>query len=334
MAENVQDHVATSGPAEILVMGRLPVLENAPDGRLVFRRLWTARDPDAFLAEHSAAIRGVVTFGALAVDEALLQKLPNVEIVCAFGVGYDQIDMATAKRRGITVTYAADVLTEEVADMALGLLIATLRHIPQADRFVRAGKWREGNYPLSDASLRGRSVGIVGLGRIGKAIARRLQASKIAVAYHGRTRQADVDVPHHASLLTLAQAVDTLIVATPGGAGTHHLIDAAVLKALGPKGVLINISRGSVVDETALIAALADHTILTAGLDVFEDEPNVAQALLDNDDIVVLPHIASASAVTRAAMGQLVIENLESWFAGNGPLTPVPETPWPRETQR
>jgi lactate dehydrogenase-like 2-hydroxyacid dehydrogenase len=214
-----------------------------------------------------------------------------------------------------------------VADLTLGLLLATLRKIPQADRYLRDGKWLKASFPLS-ATLRERKVGIVGLGRIGKAIAKRLSGFDVSIAYHGRTQQDDVAYPYYPTVTGLAEACDVLIVITPGGASTKHLINAEVLKALGSNGVLINVARGTVVDEQALIEALKSGTILSAGLDVYEDEPRVPQELVDLEHVVLLPHIASASVHTRNAMGKLVADNLISWFDNKGPLTPVVETPW------
>jgi lactate dehydrogenase-like 2-hydroxyacid dehydrogenase len=248
-------------------------------------------------------------------------------MVSSFGVGYDNIDARWAGAHGIVVTNTPDVLTEEVADTALGLLLCTVRQFPPAERYLRAGKWPQGDYPLSQ-SLRDRSVGIVGMGRIGKAIARRLEAMKVKIVYHTR-RPADVPHRHYPDLIAMARDVDVLLVITPGGAETQNLINAEVLKALGSNGILINMSRGSVVDEQALIAALRNKTILTAGLDVFAKEPHVPQELIDMEHIVLLPHLGSASVHTRRAMEQLVVDNLLAWNAGKAPLTPVPETPWP-----
>jgi lactate dehydrogenase-like 2-hydroxyacid dehydrogenase len=257
----------------------------------------------------------------------LFDKLPNLEILASFGVGYDHVDAAEAARRNIIVTNTPDVLNDEVADLTLGLLLATIRQLPQADRFLRDGKWLKGNFPLSP-TLRGRKIGIVGLGRIGKAIAQRVEAFGVAVAYHGRSPQPDVPYPYHGTARELAEASDVLIVIIPGGGATKHLIDAEVLKALGPNGILINVARGTVVDEQALIEALRSRTILSAGLDVFEDEPRVPQELIDMEHVVLLPHVGSATDHTRGAMGKLVADNLVSWFSGQGPMTPVAETPW------
>jgi lactate dehydrogenase-like 2-hydroxyacid dehydrogenase len=227
------------------------------------------------------------------------------------------------------VTNTPDVLTDEVADLTLGLLLATLRQIPQVDRYLRAGRWLEKPHPLT-GTLRNRHVGILGLGRIGRAVAHRLEAFGVTLAYHGRTQQHDVAYAYHPTLLDLARAVDVLIVVAPGGPETKGIVNREVLEALGPEGVLINVARGSLVDEEALIAALRDGTIHSAGLDVFADEPRVPPELIAQEHAVLLPHVGSASVHTRAAMGQLCVDNLVSWFSGKGPLTPVVETPWPR----
>jgi lactate dehydrogenase-like 2-hydroxyacid dehydrogenase len=266
--------------------------------------------------------------GHAAIDGSFLSKFPHLEIISSFGVGYDHVDAKWCGEHGVIVTNTPDVLTEEVADTALGLLLCTVRELPQAERYLRAGKWLQGNYPLT-SSLRDRKAGIVGLGRIGKAIAKRLDAFGVPVAYHNRNKQPDVSYRYYPSVAELARDVDTLIVVTPGGAATKNLIDAKVLEALGPNGVLINIGRGSAIDEQALIKALKDKKILSAGLDVFTDEPRVPNELMEMENIVLLPHVGSASVYTRRAMGQLVVDNLLAWKAGKPPLTPVPETPWP-----
>jgi lactate dehydrogenase-like 2-hydroxyacid dehydrogenase len=261
------------------------------------------------------------------IDEAFMSRLPKLDIVSSFGVGYDHVDAGWAGKQGIIVTHTPDVLNEEVADTAMGLLLCTVRQFPQADRFVRRGEWTKKEFPHTQ-TLRDRTVGIVGLGRIGKAIARRLEASNVPVVYHGRNRQTDVAYRYYPDLVDMARAVDVLLVITPGGAATKHLINTQVLDALGPNGILINVARGSVVDEAALIEALQKKKISAAGLDVFADEPNVPQALIDMDNVVLLPHVGSASVYTRRAMDQLVVDNLLAWADGRPPLTPVPETPW------
>jgi len=306
----------------------MPIVIETLDKAVTLHRLWEQTDKEAFLKEFGPRIRGVATstlFGR--VDAGLLDRLPNVEIISSFGVGYDNVDAVEAAKRNIVVTNTPGVLDDEVADLTLGLLLATLRKIPQADRYLRDGKWLKASFPLS-ATLRERKVGIVGLGRIGKAIAKRLSGFDVSLAYHGRTQQDDVAYSYYPTVTGLAEASDVLIVITPGGASTRHLIDAEVLKALGPTGVLINVARGTVVDEQALIDALKSGTILSAGLDVYEDEPRVPQELIDLEHVVLLPHIASASIHTRNAMGKLVADNLIAWFDGKDPLTPVAETPW------
>jgi len=307
---------------EIVVAAALPAVTMAAlEDSFTVHRLWQGVAPEVLARVHGLAVSTL----AGAVGEPLFAQMPALRVVANFGVGYDNIDVAAAVARGLVVTNTAGVLDEEVADLTLGLLLATLRRIPAAERFLRDGQWLQQNFALSP-SLRGRRVGIVGLGGIGKAIARRLSGFAVEIAYHGRTEQAGVAWPWYPSVEALAAACDVLIVIVPGGSATRHLIDARVLTALGSDGVLINVSRGTVVDETALIDALRAGTILAAGLDVFEHEPDVPQALLDCDNAVLLPHIGSASQITRQAMGQLMVDNLVAWFATGRALTPVPET--------
>ncbi len=305
----------------------MPLITNGISEAFTLHRSWEAPDPEAFLDEVGPRIRGLAAGGHVKVDAAFLDRLPKLEIISNFGVGYDSIDAIEAGRRGIIVTNTPDVLTDEVADLAVGLLICTVRELPQSDRYLRAGKWLEKPYPLT-ATLRGRRIGVLGLGRIGKAIARRLDAFGLEIVYCGRTRQNDVPYRHYPSLLDMARDVDVLMCVAPGGPATKHMVNAEVLEALGPSGILINVGRGSVVDEKALIEALKSKTILSAGLDVFEDEPRVPAELIAMDHIVLLPHVGSASVHTRSLMGQLVVDNLISWFSGKGPITPVAETPW------
>jgi lactate dehydrogenase-like 2-hydroxyacid dehydrogenase len=284
---------------------------------------------EAWLAEVGPRIRGLARGGHAHIGRALIERLPALEIIASFGVGYDGIDVAAAAERGVVVTNTPDVLTEEVADTALGLLLMTVRELSAAERHLRAGRWPlEGAYPLS-ASLRDRTVGIVGLGRIGMAIARRLEAMRITIVYHSRRARAGAPYRYYDNLRAMAADVDVLLVIVPGTAATRHLVNAGILEALGPNGILINVGRGSVVDEAALVSALKAGTIRAAGLDVFENEPHVPAELIALPNAVLLPHVGSASVHTRTAMGQLVVDNLASWFQHGKPLTPVPETPWP-----
>ena len=293
-------------------------------------RYHQAEDKDKMLAEVGDRIETIAAGGhAIEVDAALIAKLPALKIIGNFGVGYDTVDTAAARERGIIVTNTPDVLTEEVADTALGLLLMTARELGRAEQYLRAGRWaKEGDYRLTPGTLRDRTIGIVGLGRIGKAIARRCEAFGLEVCYFGRNQQADVGYRYFASVVELARAVDTIIVVTPGTAETQNLINAEVLQALGERGILVNVARGSVVDEPALIAALKNKTIFAAGLDVFLNEPNIRPEFLDIDNLVLLPHVGSASVHTRMAMGQLVVDNLLAYKERRAPLTPVPETPF------
>jgi lactate dehydrogenase-like 2-hydroxyacid dehydrogenase len=282
-------------------------------------------DPALVATGMADKVRGIAAMTA--IPPAFIDAFPKLEIIANFGVGYDAVDARHAASRGVIVTNTPDVLTEEVADTALGLLINTVRELPKAEAWLRTGRWvKDGAYPLTRATLRGRKAGIFGLGRIGLAIARRLEALGMTVAYHNRRRVDDVAFAYHPTLLGLADAVDTLISVAPGGGATAKAINAEVLKALGPDGIFLNIGRGSTVDEEALIAALANGTIRAAGLDVFADEPNVPQALIDLPNASLLPHVGSASVHTRQAMADLVVDNLIAWFSSREVLTPVAET--------
>jgi lactate dehydrogenase-like 2-hydroxyacid dehydrogenase len=318
-----------TGPDRVEVLMPAPMAPDvieAIERDFTLHRPWEQPDPDRYLAAVAPRIRGMAVGGAAGrIDGRWFDRLPALEIVAHFGVGYETIDAHAAAARGIVVTNTPGVLDEEVADLTIGLMLATLRRLPQADRFVRAGDWPQGPFPLSP-SLRGRRVGILGLGAIGKAVARRLDGFDVAIAYHGRSRQPEVAYAYHDSPAALAAASDVLIAIVPGGAGTRHLVDARVLDALGPDGVFINVARGSVVDQDALVAALAERRILAAGLDVYADEPNVPEALVAMEQVVLLPHLGSASERTRAAMGKLVVDNLASWFTTGRALTPVAET--------
>lgn len=269
-----------------------------------------------------AEVRAMAAAGSMAIGADLFARMPKLEIVAKFGVGHDNVDVDAARAANVVVTNTPDVLTDEVADLAIGLLIATVRQIPQADRFLREGNWTSGSFPLS-RSMRGRRVGILGLGRIGHAIARRVVAMGLDVAYCTRTAQSGVPYAYYDSPLALARACDVMIVVVPGGTATDGLVSEDVIEALGPDGVLINVARGSVVDQQALVRALEDGRLGASGLDVFTDEPNVPAALMALENVVLLPHVGSGTGATRDAMGDLVLANLESWFAGRGPLTPV-----------
>ncbi|WP_093233610.1 2-hydroxyacid dehydrogenase [Sinorhizobium sp. NFACC03] len=285
-------------------------------------------DP-ALVTPDMQDVKAVAVAGRL--PGALMDVLPQLEIIANFGVGYDGVEVAHAAAKGIAVSNTPDVLTEEVADTAVGLLLNTLRQLPQAEQWLRQGRWsREGAFSLSPLSLRGRSVGLYGLGRIGLSIARRLEAFGVLIAYHTRSPREGLPYAYHPTLVGLAAAVDTLIVIVPGTEATRHTVNAEVLVALGGNGVLINVGRGSTVDEAALIAALQKGVIAGAGLDVFENEPQVPDALMALPNVSLLPHVASASVVTRNAMADLVVDNIAAWFATGRALTPVPETPFSR----
>jgi lactate dehydrogenase-like 2-hydroxyacid dehydrogenase len=318
----------SSEKIDLLIYGPAkPVVEKGFSDQFVRHPAETLGDLERISPAVSERIRGIATTGSVLANEKVLSRFPKLEIVSSFGVGYDHINAAYAREHGIIVTNTPDVLTEEVADVALGLLIATAREFVRADRFLRAGSWATQNFPLSTGSLRDRKVGMVGMGRIGQAIARRLDASLVPVVYHSRNPAAGVAYQHYPSLVDMAQAVDTLVIITPGGPSTAKIVNAEVMKALGQRGIIINVARGSVVDEPALIDALKSGTILAAGLDVFANEPNVPDELRTMQNVVLLPHVGSASVVTRNAMDQLVVDNLTAWFAGKPPLTPIPETP-------
>ncbi|HEY2138001.1 MAG TPA: 2-hydroxyacid dehydrogenase [Xanthobacteraceae bacterium] len=322
--------MASQKPDILLIGPTKPAVVDGLAPAFSVHKLAEAGDRDAFLAGLADRVRGfAVTYSNMAVDGALMSRFPHLEIVASFGVGYDHVDVKWAAEHGIVATNTPDVLNEEVADTALGLLLSTVREFPQAERYVRAGKWAAKPYPLTRATLRDRTVGMVGMGRIGKAIARRLEAFGVPIVYHTRNPQPDVPYRHYPKLVDMARDTDTLMVIVPGGKATQNLINADVLDALGPNGILVNMARGSVVDEPALIRALKEKKIYSAGLDVYVKEPAVPQELLEMDHVVLFPHLGSASEWTRTKMDRLVVDNLASWAAGKGPLTPVPETPWP-----
>lgn len=276
---------------------------------------------EAAIASSTDPIRAIVGHGSTQVTASLLDRLPQLEIITLCGVGYDGVDLPACRARGIRLTNTPDVLTDDVADIATALVLLTSRRLIEANRFLHQNAWPNGPFPFASA-LRGKIAGILGLGRIGKAIATRLAALGMTIAYHGRQPQT-VPYTYHTTLLELATASDFLILACPGGPATHHLVNASVLTALGPAGTLINIARGSVVDESALIQALESNLIHNVGLDVFEHEPHLPPALINHPRAVLLPHVGSATTETRTAMGQLCLDNLAAHFANQPLLTPV-----------
>jgi hydroxypyruvate reductase len=284
-------------------------------------KLWEAADKKDFVQKHKGA-RGLATFGPLSVDGEFMDQFPKLEIVSNFGVGVDAINLDDAKKRGVIVTNTPDVLNDCVADTALALVLMTLRKFPQSEGYLRAGQWTvKGPYPLT-ASAGGKTLGILGLGRIGEAIAKRAEACGMKIRYHNR-RKKDVAYPYDPDPVALAKNSDVLMVVTPGGPETLGIINARVLDALGPQGYLVNIARGSVVDEPVLLRYLQEKRIAGAGLDVFADEPRVPPAFFTLDNAVLLPHVGSATVETRKAMGDLQIENLRRHFSGQPVLTRV-----------
>lgn len=308
---------------EILTVAKLwpPYLEELQQTYVVHDR--THELDAAAFAQIAPRIKAIAGGGESQVTRALMAQLPALEMISVFGVGYDRYDVAAARERGIPITNTPDVLTDDVADMGISLMLAIARAVPQADKYVREGKWPSGPMPLA-RKVTGARLGIVGLGRIGSAIARRAAGFDMSIAYTSRNKVADSPYTYYPTPAALAAEVDFLMVITPGGAGTKDLINAEVLKALGPKGYLINVARGSVVDESALIDALQNNVIAGAALDVFENEPHVPATLCAMSHVVLAPHVASATWQTRRAMADLAFGNLQAHFAGRPLLTPVP----------
>ncbi len=314
----------TADKPHVLTVSRLPPLYlDALNATYTVHDRLHESDPAAF-ERIAPLVRAIAASGESKVPGALMARLPALKLVSVMGVGYDGVDVATAKQRGVMVTHTPDVLNDEVADTAIGLMLCAARQLPAADRHVRAGHWLQGPLPLS-RRVTGARLGIVGMGRIAKAIAHRAQAFNMPVAYTARSAKAELPYTYYATPAELAAHSDFLVVITPGGAATRKLIDATVLRALGAKGILVNVARGSVVDETALIEALQTGVLGGAALDVFEDEPRVPQALMDMPHVVLAPHIGSATRETRQAMADLALDNLRLHFAGQPLLTPVPE---------
>jgi hydroxypyruvate reductase len=284
--------------------------------------LHEAPDRNAFLKQHAPRVRGLATFGPMPVDGKLMDALPRLEIIANFGVGVDAINLEDAKKRRVIVTNTPDVLNEAVADTALALILNTVRKFPQSEQYLRAGHWAaRGPYPLA-TDIGGKTLGILGLGRIGEAIARRAAACGMKIRYHNRNRK-DLAHPYDPDPVTLAKNCDVLMIVTPGGPQTANLVDAKILDALGPQGYLVNIARGSVIDEPVLLRYLREKRIAGAGLDVFADEPRVPPEFYTLDNAVLFPHVGSATVETRKAMGDLQIENLRLHFAGKPVKTRV-----------
>ncbi len=308
-------------PEVLVVAALMPYLTEALQREFTVHDRTHVNDPAAFAA-LAPRIRAVVANGEAKVPRALIAQLPALEMISVFGVGYDGVDVPAARERGVPVTNTPDVLNDDVADLAIGLLLSLARRIPHADRFVRAGEWPKGPLGLS-RKVTGARLGLVGMGRIGQEIAARARAFKMDVAYTARSPRTALPYTYHADAAALAAAVDFLVVITPGGAATRGLVDARVLQALGPEGYLVNVARGTVVDQSALIRALDEGLIAGAALDVFEDEPNVPQTLRERDNVVLTPHMASGTWQTRKAMADLAFDNLRAHFAGRPLLTPV-----------
>lgn len=286
-------------------------------------RLWKEADPEAALRAHKNDIVAILSsYTGMPVTRRILEALPNVSIISHFGMGIDNIDLAAVKERHIELTNTPGILAPDTADIALSLMLCVSRRIVEADMYVRVGKWPSGAFPLASA-MTGKRVGIVGMGRIGQAIARRCAGFDMAISYHGPREKKDVPYQYYADLRQMAENSDFLVLACPGGPETRHIVNTKVLKSLGPKGFVINVARGSVINTDDLLLALTNREIAGAGLDVYETEPNIPEALISMDNVVLLPHIGSATAETRAAMGQLVIANIAAHFEGRALLTPV-----------
>ncbi len=290
--------------------------------RCEVHRLFEAADRDGLYAALADRCEIVVTNGGRGITAAEMDRLPKLRLVACFGVGVDAIDVAHARARGIAVTNTPDVLTEDVADLALALLLGAVRQIPAGDRFVREGRWLAGGMALT-RSLQGANVGVVGLGRIGRAIARRCESFNTHIGYFGPRRKADTDYRYFDDVVALADWADVLVAACPGGAATRHVVSRAALQALGPQGVFVNIARGSVVDQAALVELLVSGGLGGAGLDVFDNEPKVPDELMGLGHVVLHPHQGSATHPTRTGMGQLVLDNVAAWIAGQPLVTPV-----------
>ncbi|KAG8379964.1 hypothetical protein BUALT_Bualt07G0144300 [Buddleja alternifolia] len=297
-------------------------LEQELDKRFNLLRYWTQPRQHEFLTQHAESIRAVVGNASAGADAKLIESLPKLEIVSSFSVGMDKIDLNKCKERGIRVTNTPDVLTDDVADLAIGLMLAVLRRICACDKYVRSGGWKSGDFKLT-TKFSGKTVGIIGLGRIGLAIAKRAEGFDCPISYYSRSEKPNTNYKYHKSVVELASNCDILVVACALTPETTHIVNREVINALGPKGVLINIGRGPHVDEAELVSALVEGRLGGAGLDVFEKEPEVPEQLFDLDNVVLLPHVGSATVETRKAMADLVVGNLEAHFANKPLLTPV-----------
>lgn len=308
----------------VLIIGALlPSLQEAVETHFDATRFWELPDQDTWLAQNGERIKAIVTSGALGASSEVIAKLPKLEAIFSFGVGYDSIAVDAARDRGIIVTNTPEVLDDCVADTAMALTLDVMRRYSEADRFLRAGQWPKGKFPLA-SKIGNKKIGIVGLGNIGEAIAKRATAFDMQVLYHNRKPKAGVAYQYYADLDAMITDCDVLVLAVPGGKSTEGLIDAKRLGLLGGKGFLVNIARGSVVDQAALIDALREGRIAGAGLDVYEDEPNVPQALIEMDNVVLLPHLASGTHETRQAMGDLVWSNIKGYYHNDRKvLTPI-----------
>ncbi|KAL2539232.1 Glyoxylate/hydroxypyruvate reductase A HPR2 [Abeliophyllum distichum] len=297
-------------------------LEQELDKRFKLFRFWAQPSRQEFLKNHAESIRAVVGNATAGADAELIDALPKLEIVSSFSVGLDKIDLNKCKEKGIRVTNTPDVLTEDVADLAIGLMLAVLRRICECDKYVRKGMWKTGNFKLTN-KFSGKTVGIIGLGRIGLAVAKRAEAFDCPIRYYSRSVKPNTNYKYHSSVVDLASNCDILVVACALTPETRHIVNREVIDALGPKGVLINIGRGPHVDEPELVSALVEGRLGGAGLDVFEQEPEVPEQLFGLDNIVLLPHVGSATVETREVMADLVIGNLEAHFLKKPLLTPV-----------
>jgi lactate dehydrogenase-like 2-hydroxyacid dehydrogenase len=288
-------------------------------------QLWREPDPLGCLERSGAAARAAVTSVRHGCSAAMIERMPDLQAICSWGVGYETIAVGAARARGIRVSYTPDVLDDCVADLAWGLLIASARRTSEGDRYVKTGQWRSiGAFPLS-TKVSGKRLGVLGLGRIGVAIARRGHGFDMQVRYHNRRPRPDTPYRFEPSLLELAAWADFLVVACQGGPATRHLVSAEVIDALGAKGILVNIARGSVIDQAAMVSALVDGRLGGAGLDVLENEPAVPPELMTMNNVALMPHVGSATRETRRAMGQLVLDNLDAFLRGRELLTPIPD---------